>query len=41
MPELQEVKVSVPGAYDMESQHRGQNRSVASPALLSFMSGQR
>lgn len=41
MPELQEVKVSVPGAYDMESQHRGQNGSVASPALLSFMSGQR
>lgn len=24
MPEMQEVKVTVPGAYDMENRHRGQ-----------------
>lgn len=35
-PELQEVKVAVPGTYDMENQHRGRGGSLA---LLPFMSG--
>lgn len=39
--ELQEVKVAVPGAYDMESEHGGQNGASQMSALLPFMSGPR
>lgn len=41
MFELQEVKVAVPGAYDMESEHGGQNGASQMSALLPFMSGPR
>ena len=36
MPEMQEVKVAVPGAYDMENQHRGQDGSLANACPASF-----
>lgn len=39
--ELQGVKVAVPGAYDMESEHGGQNGASQMSALLPFMSGPR
>ena len=36
MPEMQEVKVTVLGAYDMENRHRGQDGSLAFACPASF-----
>lgn len=36
MPEMQEVKVTVPGAYDMENRHRGQDGSLVFACPASF-----
>lgn len=40
MPELQEVKVTVPGIYGTQNQRRGQAGAPPQPGLLPFMSGQ-